>query len=607
VAAIVVTLAVTALLPAYLLHQEAFSRQRNRLVHYEQARLLEGLEARENRVRAANRQLGLGTAFDTLSADTLDLVVPPVLGARASAVAARGCREFRSDFSTSVFSRVERRMPFVTSAAIEMRHLESGAAGVHLETCAGDVLRLASAAPRTPLRSDLADHFRQSSVPSFGAVGRWRLLLLLALLAAGCGAVFVLARWLGRRVFLLDLPDALPLDINEQLPIAAARSGKAGGGASLIAICNRSLDRDQLNEGKDSVHFLDLLELAGANTDVEHALNAAPADRLLVLDHFDHRLNDHSWSDRLLLALESHVLLRGRNVVLMTSREPRALFPLAEQLGGAPDETRERWIRLLGQFVDVEVAESGEAVAAGGETQVGGEEGGGVGELTRTTRVLKQASSSAALPASLLTLIQGLVPIRAHAAARAVQPTAAERVLDRECAAHKGLAEIAVRVRKRPDFQRLTPEAIVEQVREMAESHYHALWAELEADEKLVVSQLAHGVVVNPNVKRAVRRLLARRIVIRQPELRLMNDSFRKFLQEEVPASFEEREYGEPSSAWQRVRFPIGLGLVVVIGFLFVTQRGAFDSAIALVTAAGLGSTAILKLISVIRPGRSGE
>jgi hypothetical protein len=124
-----------------------------------------------------------------------------------------------------------------------------------------------------------------------------------------------------------------------------------------------------------------------------------------------------------------------------------------------------------------------------------------------------------------------------------------------------------------------------------------------------VVSQLAQGVVVSPNGKRAARRLLARRILVREPELRLMNRSFRKFVREEVPAeAIAEWERGDATSAWQRLRFPLIFGLLALAAFLFVTQRNAFDNAVAVVTAVGVGTTALLKIASTIRlPIRGGD
>jgi hypothetical protein len=325
------------------------------------------------------------------------------------------------------------------------------------------------------------------------------------------------------------------------------------------------------------VYYMDLLDVSGTAHGLDNALKAAPKHKLLVLDHFDHRLDDPAWSGTLLVALETE-LLHGRRVVLMTSREPCALFPLPEQLGQNRDPVRERWTRLLGQFVDVAVAE----IASGADARFGED---------------------------VREMAEGVVDRGDTGDPDRDRARKAEVALQRECGVHRRLEEIAVQLRRRPDFSQLTPEGVVEQVRDLGDSYYHALWTILEQDEKVVVSQLAHGVVVNPTGKRAARRLLARRILRRDPELHLMNESFRRFIREEIPTStIEKWERGEPSSPWQRLRFPIGLGLLAVVAFLFVTQRSAFDSAIALVTAAGVGTTAILKVLSAARlPGRTGQ
>lgn len=634
VATIVAALATSTIMPAYLFHQEAMTQQMNRLIQYEHTQLLAGMDQREHRIRANNRQIGLATGFDNiLIDDDLDLAVPPVLGAAAQT--ARGCRHLRSDLRARVFSRIERRMPFLTAAAVEMRHLGPGSGGMQLETCERGVLRLASADSTSAARLEGGGRIGQAGGPGYGTISGWRRFLLLCLLAAGTGITAALARWLGRRVFLLDLPRYDPLDLRQHVtdqPLA--------GRTSVIAICKGSMNRRPLEEAEDSLYYLDLLKFAGTERDLDAELTAARNQRkLLVLDHFDHHLDNPTWNEKLLHALEDHVSVRRCKVVLMTSREPCALFPLVEhESGGRP--TTERWIRLLGRFVDVAVADlSRLAGEARNDQPAGAEPVTGIAAERREFRKLAPADHAVALnadddteaaadgrnlavaagpepaghgivwrPSDIVRVVERARHVSAGLVtnAQAVRATA-ERTLDRETRGRRRLEQVAEHVRKRPDFAMLTPEGIVEQVRDMADSYYHALWSILDQDEKLVVTQLAHGVVVNPNGKRAVRRLLARRVLVRDPELRLMNESIRRFIREEVPASIiADWERGAPTSPWQRLRFPIGLGLVAVVAFLFVTQRSAFDNAMALVTAAGVGTTAILKLLGSARwPGRS--
>ena len=319
----------------------------------------------------------------------------------------------------------------------------------------------------------------------------------------------------------------------------------------------------------------------------EKALQAATrGGRPICLDHFDQQLSQESWARPLLAHLEQLVYVDQRTVILLTSREPGALFSQSGEIEAEGDEEALRWIRLLGQFVKVGVADLKTEQTQRGLGTGGAEspEERGWGRMVRRVRAFYDR----------------LRPPESTREERRIERL--RKVLDYESRTHPALQEIVRHAERRERFHELTPDALLDQIREMADSYYHALWSILEREEKVVVAQLAAGAVVNPKSVRAIRRLLARKILVRRPELALMNASFARFVREEISMSTVavwERE--EPVSAWQRLRFPILLAVGAVAAFLFVTQRPTFDLVIAILSAAVVGTTAAVRLFGGVR------
>jgi hypothetical protein len=112
--------------------------------------------------------------------------------------------------------------------------------------------------------------------------------------------------------------------------------------------------------------------------------------------------------------------------------------------------------------------------------------------------------------------------------------------------------------------------------------------------------QLAQTGLVNNKARKHVRRLLARGHLRRDPQLRVMNESFRRFVLAQCTTSklAEELEHNIAGDAWSRFRVPLFAGVSIVLLFFFMTQRQMFDSSIALVTGLAASLPAFVKMIS---------
>ena len=141
---------------------------------------------------------------------------------------------------------------------------------------------------------------------------------------------------------------------------------------------------------------------------------------------------------------------------------------------------------------------------------------------------------------------------------------------------------------------------LMDEISERAEEYYSALWRTCTPNEQLVLMQIAQTGLVNGKTRKHVRRLLARGLVRRDPQLRLMNETFRRFVftQSATSALAERLEQNLAGDAWNRIRVPFFAAIAVVLLFFFTTQRQTFDSTIALVGGLAASLPAFLKTLS---------
>jgi hypothetical protein len=274
------------------------------------------------------------------------------------------------------------------------------------------------------------------------------------------------------------------------------------------------------------------------------------------------------------LWLEKLVYIEKRQVILLVSKDPEDLI---QEPGDARPDAAEasqrmnRWLRLLGQFVTLRIAE-------------------------------RAGDDNSALEAAIQQHQQGIHPVSVEAASGASEKRL-YALLRRECGGLRQLHEIGAQILRRPDCAGLSEDALIDGILEMAEGHYRAIWTILRQDERLVLAQVAAGSVVNPKCKEVIRHLLTRRLLLRDPELRLMNESFGRFLRQTMPTDqLAALERQGTASVWQQVRGSLYFGLAALAAFLFVTQRDVFNTASAFVSALTVGGVALVQLFDRLRP-----
>jgi hypothetical protein len=148
----------------------------------------------------------------------------------------------------------------------------------------------------------------------------------------------------------------------------------------------------------------------------------------------------------------------------------------------------------------------------------------------------------------------------------------------------------------------LEPEQVVSEVGERAAQYYYLEWRSCTQEECFLLTGLARDGMVNPKNTASLRQLLRRRLIVRDPQFRIMNESFRRFVLAQAGVSMrEEWEAEAAGSGWGKVRGPFATVVVLVGLFLLATQQQFLQTSTGLLTAAGGCVAALLKLIGVVR------
>lgn len=164
-------------------------------------------------------------------------------------------------------------------------------------------------------------------------------------------------------------------------------------------------------------------------------------------------------------------------------------------------------------------------------------------------------------------------------------------LLYRECCGTRHLQHLGRRVLDELPHKTDTPltrQGLLSRIGYLARPYYRAIWSACDTDEKVTLYQMAEGGMANPKAYDRVLDLMERGLVIRDPALRLMNDSFARYVRTAVRRSQVLEWEGEAgASAWSVLKWLLPLPLLLLGGFLFLTQRDSFSNLVGFVVALG--------------------
>jgi len=231
------------------------------------------------------------------------------------------------------------------------------------------------------------------------------------------------------------------------------------------------------------------------------------------------------------------------------------------------DPVGRRWERVLGRFVRIPTFDAGEPEA-----------------FDRTVRIAEEEA--------VRRLSTG--PSSAEERLRELF-----RTVRRECCHHLQLQAVGEPVVRFPDFADYDPYRLVRCIRELADGFYRTLWSSFSDKEKLLLTQVAKGYLVNPVNRQALNRLLALRLILRRARFELVNHSFAEFvLSAARPTDVAEWEQSGVTSTWSLIRIPVLISLVGVAAFIAYTQRDALPAVLGIL---GAAVAVLVKLLDLFR------
>jgi hypothetical protein len=151
-------------------------------------------------------------------------------------------------------------------------------------------------------------------------------------------------------------------------------------------------------------------------------------------------------------------------------------------------------------------------------------------------------------------------------------------------------------------------ETVASEILERADGYYRLVWKECSGDQKFVLAQLAEDGLLNPTNGRAIRQLVRQGFITTDPQFRLMNESFRRFLRSVPSASLKQGWLRESRrSGWGKMHGVFLTTMVLLGAFLLTTQNALWQSSAAYVTTA-LGALGTLaRLFNMYRSGGTTE
>jgi hypothetical protein len=156
-------------------------------------------------------------------------------------------------------------------------------------------------------------------------------------------------------------------------------------------------------------------------------------------------------------------------------------------------------------------------------------------------------------------------------------------------------------------LRELLPDEVLESTRrnaidrivDRAFGAYMGLWDACTKNEKLVLVQMAAEKVINPKQEATVRGLLQRGLLVRDPGLRIINQSFARFIERiQVPEEVKAWERTADGVSWAHSKWIVLGFLMLALLFLWATQRELFNTTMTFLTAAVVGLPGMVKVLS---------
>ncbi|HEY6806951.1 MAG TPA: hypothetical protein VI306_25465 [Pyrinomonadaceae bacterium] len=563
---------VVAVLPALAFFRLAYDDQMDLFVKYGQVTLVNNLNEREQRVRAAYpanifaNEAAAKTFIQARLEEKLDRYDNFFFGTQVTRVDAVGnvTTDNRQRDWIHAFSKM---LPFSSDSSI-VRHglIENQSAAGKWQWCGegGDVLRV-----QAPQSSATGKAFVDvTSNTTHFKLTPFRLVFLSLLVPI----LFLLIRFVVNRLFLLDTIKisrgepgiAVPKDTQKLFVVLGSPYTERPG--LLQTTKFKVLDLKTNGVDDEWLGKFDVGTFLG-ETDTQS----------IAIDSFEYQIDRPQFNLHKLSLLEKLVAC-PRALLVASTAEPRDyLFESADKALRVPgSDAAVRWAKVMSKFSVLYLEDEGDPNA-----------------FQETLDQIRLASEDPANPPT-------------HQEKQRAEELF--RLLLSECKPRACLQDIGRGIAKQRDFRKSSPNKIKEEMLVQASTYYKLVWESCTPTEKCTLSHLASDgflSVKDPDIPRLVRRGL----IVRDPQVRLMNESFQLFVLNESRTDLEvEAAEGQArkSSSWQYLKVGLSATVIIVMVFLFVTQRDLYNSTLIFVTSIAAGVPVIFNFFNLFQKG-SGE
>ena len=458
-------------------------------------------------------------------------------------------------------------LPFYSERSVQMRELLQDAADDSAWSWGADAshvrLSLVASGDRPAVR---VESLTPQLVPGARPVERaWLWLVIWAVLLPALA--YGIVRFIEKCIYLVGV----------EQPLWRKVTPAGMSGDNLFVVCDAA-DRRTLTEGTFELNVQELASSAAADKDRVNKLRdidgRAPGQPVLIAD-FDQCLNDSELTHKTLEWIETLALDPSRTVVVASSDHPTVLehkVRLAVRDGGGDRQLRKRWAAVLATFVVIDWRNPAKLPM-------------GTPAVLEETHANTTQTDAAGVPANITKTI-----LDAEGEADAFV-----RVM-----CHKILAQVGTLP--------LSREQVLDELSECAEVWYRRLWKACTPDEQLVLAEIADDGFVNYKSQRTVRRLLARGLVRKDPDFRLMNETFRRYvLSPPCEADVRTIEGTSDPSRWDELRVPFFVGLIGAALFFMFTQRELFNATVAALTTLAMAMPVLVRVLGFMAGTKIGS
>ncbi|MCH8022042.1 hypothetical protein IH785_19670, partial [candidate division KSB1 bacterium] len=371
--------------------------------------------------------------------------------------------------------------------------------------------------------------------------------------------LFALIRFISRRLFLLDLHTAYTLFTRELSSSSISHN--------VLVLGPPSSGKSDFLKRKD-FHLIDLVKIANTEHWAENFnYDRIPENKVIAIDHFEYKMENQDCNREKMLLLENLKYAHKKKVVVASTLDPTNYQYYHgngnhSSNGTSYEETavkiNDRWAEVWSSYLRIYIEDEGDSKAF--------------------SEIVTKFQSKMIPPEN-----SGQKNIKKKERKRLLKLF---DVLIDECSPTLNLQAIGKETVHPEGFIRFNVNQLVNQIMEWAENYYKAIWDTCSKDEKLTLINLARDGFISPKNDGVIRQLLRRHLIIQTPAIKVMNESYKRFvLQNQKSDEMIAWEKEGETSGWGKLRKPLLIVLFGVVLFLFGTQQELFKSTLAFVSA----------------------